>query len=288
MRKILLTLLFVCFSGQALWAQGPWMRAKGKYYTQASFSMIPNYNALYVDGDKKFPLSRELSDRTLSLYGEYGLMDNLTLKVAIPFKMLKSGDLVENVTDDIAATDEGTLNGLGNVELGLSRELMRGKKFILSVHTLAKLPVAAPEDDDFTGLATGYDAFTWQNGLSTGASFGKLYAYLYGGYGFRTNDYSNYLDFNGEVGYQIRDKMFVALNTQMMKSMEDGDVELPLAQTLTGLYANDQEFFAGTLKFFAGFGEHFGATVGLTAFNLTGNNVARQGVMSFGITYEVK
>lgn len=289
MKKILFTILLACFSGQALWAQSPWMRAKGKYYTQASFSMIPNYESIYADGDQKFALERELSDRTFSLYGEYGLMDNLTLKVAIPYKMLEAGD--ETRTEGPAIppeTDRGTLNAIGNVEIGLSREIMRGKKLIWAVHTLTKLPAAAVEDDDRTGLAAGYDAFTWQNGLSTGGSFGKLYAYLYGGFGLRTNDFSNYVDFNGEVGYKVRDKMYVALNTQMIKSMEDGDVALPIYQQLTGLYANDQEFFAGTLKFFAGFGEHFGASLGMTAFNVFGNNVASQGVISFGVTYEVK
>jgi hypothetical protein len=290
MKKILFLALLMASAGQALWAQGPWMRAKGTYYTQLSLSSISNYNSVYVDGDQKLKLPRELSDRTISFYGEYGLTDLWTLKVAVPFKMLSSGDAVEELLlpDGEALLDKADKTGLGNVEIGVSRELKRGGKLLLSAHSLIKLPVAELDDDNLDGLATGYNAFTWQNGLSTGGGFGNLYFYLYGGYGLRTNDYSSYVDLSGELGYKLREGIFVALHTEMVKSMEDGNVVLPISQNLTRLYANDQEFFAGTLKFFAGLKNGFGATLGFTAFNMSGNNVARQGAMSLGVVYEMK
>ena len=79
-----LIILILSISG---YSQSPWTQEKGKFYTQLSFTSIAGYSSLF--GDPDYNTERELSDRTLQLFGEYGLSDKTALLLSVPFKMIE-------------------------------------------------------------------------------------------------------------------------------------------------------------------------------------------------------
>jgi len=66
------------------------------------------------------------------------------------------------------------------------------------------------------------------------------------------------------------------------KSLENGDVILPIQHSLTGLYVNNQEYGSFGFKGIAEFTDKFGITAGFGGA-FFGNNVAKQAALTFGI-----
>ena len=69
--------IWIIFISLTAFSQSPWTKEKGEFYTQLSFTTIPNYNTLF--GNPDYTLNGEISDNTIQFYGEYGLSNTTTL-----------------------------------------------------------------------------------------------------------------------------------------------------------------------------------------------------------------
>ena len=113
MRKfIVLQLILVTISS---FGQSPWTQKKGKVFSHLSFSTISGYNSLF--GNPDFNTERKISDKTLQLFTEYGVSDKTSLLINIPFKMIETGALVNEVSAEI--TTSSNKNTFGNINIGL-------------------------------------------------------------------------------------------------------------------------------------------------------------------------
>jgi hypothetical protein len=68
----------------------------------------------------------------------------------------------------------------------------------------------------------------------------------------RTNDYSSNVKVGGEIDYNVIEPIWIIGFVDVVKSFYDGSIQFPTMNSFTGLYINDQEYGALSLK---GFGK---------------------------------
>jgi hypothetical protein len=272
-----ITKLFFLLIGFSAFSQGPWTQEKGKFYTQISFTTIPSYNELF--GDPDYTISGKITDNTMQLYGEYGLSDNSTLIVNIPYKLIHHKELVNPCLVAPCPEYSNKENSLGNIEIGLKHNFYK-KTWILSGQFSMETNTAS--FDENSGIRTGYDALTFSPLFLAGKSFGKSYLQTYIGTKLRTNNYSSNFKIGGEYGGKISKSIWLTGFLDIEKSFKNGNIVLPTSNLATGLYINDQEYGVLGIKAIGEFSDNFGVTASLPAA-FFGNNVAKQVALSFGI-----
>lgn len=276
MKKI--TTLLVLFLTTSIFAQSPWTQKKGKAYTQVSFSSIPNYNQLF--GEPDYSTNGTITDNTLQFYGEYGLSKNTSLLVNIPLKMISIIDYIDPRIDCIGdCSKDNSKNALGNIEVGLKHNFYN-KKWLLS----GQFNVEANTStfDTNSGIRTGYDAFTFTPLFLAGKGLKKGYLQAFVGANIRTNNYSSNFKIGGEYGRKITKNIWLVGFVDIVKSLRNGNIILPLSNISNGLYVNDQEYGIFGLKAIGEFSDNFGVTASLPAA-FFGNNVPKKLALTFGV-----
>jgi hypothetical protein len=91
MNKNKLTFALLSIFPFALNAQQAWTKEKGKFYAQIGISSL-RYSDLMNGSDEPLPLARNITDRTLHGYIEYGLTNRFTVSAQLPFKFSSATD----------------------------------------------------------------------------------------------------------------------------------------------------------------------------------------------------
>ncbi|WP_343328478.1 hypothetical protein [Polaribacter staleyi] len=274
--KNLSKLLFLFISISAF-SQGPWTQEKGKFYTQLSFTTIPNYNELF--GDPDYAIEGKITDNTIQLYGEYGITNNTTLIVNLPYKIIKHKELVNPCLVGPCPEHTNKENSLGNIEVGLKHNFYK-KDWLLSGQFSIETNTGSFNEN--SGIRTGYDAFTFTPLFLAGKSFNTSYLQTFLGTKIRTNNYSSNFKIGGEYGGKISKHIWLIGFLDIEKSFKNGDIDLQNSNSATALYVNDQEYGVVGVKAIGEFSDNFGVTASLPAA-FFGNNVAKQVALSVGI-----
>jgi hypothetical protein len=235
MKKVLLLGMIVL--PWILAAQSPWARNKAGFYVQTGYNFIPSYATLFGTDGEDIVLDRKVSERQIQLYGEYGVTKKNTLILALPFVFNERGASNPASPFHFAQEDSGRISGLGNVSMALRHQFLHGK--IALAGTLRVGFPAGKAYKPLVDLRTGYGALTIQPMVSIGKGFRKTYGFLYGGYGYRSNHYSHFLNFGAEAGLH-RGKFWLIGFSELVYSLENGSRVIPALDVLTGLYSNDQ------------------------------------------------
>ncbi|TMM30374.1 hypothetical protein FDT66_06325 [Polaribacter aestuariivivens] len=273
MKKISTILLLLLTT--SIFSQSPWTKEKGDLFINFSYTTISDYNELF--GDPDYNTERNITDRTYQIYGEYGFTNKTSLVFSVPLKSIKTGE-ASNLLTGFANTQSGTETTFGNIQLGLKHQFYNNG-WVLTGQLLSEINTSSY--DDATGIRTGYDAFTFTPQFLAGKSFGKTFLQTHIGADLRTNNYSSNFKIGGEFGGKITQNIWLIGYIDVVKSFENGDVNIPTNNMLTGLYVNDQEYGAYGLKGILQLCD-LGLTVGFgNAF--FGNNVAKQTAFSIGI-----
>ncbi|WP_290696923.1 hypothetical protein [Lacinutrix sp.] len=277
---LVLSLMFCCFSIHKSNAQSAWTKKKGELFSQISYTTIPNYSEIF--NENEFFTSRSITDNTIQLYGEYGLNDNLTLLVNVPFKSIKTGDVIENSTLPLSIV-EATETRIGNIQVGLKQNIYKGK-FVLS----GQLNVEANTSTSnlASGIRTGYNAWTFTPTLNIGKGYSNYYFQGFIGADIRTNSYSSNFRIGGEFGLTSIKKTTLAVFVDVVESFNNGDVVLPITSLETALYINNQEYGSFGLKGLYNFTDNFGVSAGFGGAFFA-NNVAKQAALSVGLFYKI-
>ncbi|MEQ8301880.1 MAG: hypothetical protein RIB47_00720 [Cyclobacteriaceae bacterium] len=271
---VLITILAFASHGQS-----PWVAEKGSGYAQLGFTTIGPYSSLYLSDGGSYNLTREVTDRTVQLYGEYGLGNNTSILSSIPIKMMETGEIKNLVATPNA---QGSFTTLGNLQLA-ARHNFINSKVVFSGQLTAELPTAGY--DEATGLRGGLDAFSIIPRLSIGKGLNKFYGYLSSGVAIRTNDYSSDFRLSGEVGYKLIDRVYLILVLDVVENFENGNAVISDNQLQTGLYLNNQSFFAYGFKGSIGFTDNIGIT-GAYYGASSGNVVAKSPSVNFGVYFK--
>ncbi|WP_299123622.1 hypothetical protein [uncultured Winogradskyella sp.] len=278
--KNYIIVLILCISFSSF-SQSPWTQEKGKFYTQLSYTTIPNYTELF--GDPDYNSFGEISDNTIQFYGEYGISDKTSLIVNLPLKLISITNFESPFIDCTGdCSKDFNENALGNLEIGIKHNFYK-KDWILSSQFSVEANTGAY--DETSGIRTGYDAYTLTPLFLAGRSFEKTYIQSFIGANIRTNGYSSNFKIGGEVGYKITSHIWLIGFLDVVKSLENGDILLPSLNRFNALYVNDQEYGAYGLKGIGEITDRFGVTAGFGGA-FFGNNVAKQAALNFGLYHK--
>ena len=272
MKKLALLLFFV---SSITFSQSPWTQKKGKFYTQFSYSTISDYDTLF--GDPDYATERKVTDNTAQFYVEYGISDNMTLIVNVPYKMLKTGALVTNTNTPV--TTEASKNVLGNASIGIKRVFYK-RNWIVSGQLTAQKDVS--EFDDASGIRGGYDSYIFTPLIMLGKGAEKYYMQYFIGADFFVNNYSSRFKAGGEIGFKPFNGLWLAGFVDIALSLKNGKYAVPASNTLTGLYVDNQEYGAFGAKLIGEFSKNFGVTAAFGGA-FFGNNVAKKAALSAGV-----
>ena len=265
---LLYLLVLFCFIPVNMMAGG-WTQPKGKFYSHLAYT-FHTFNNVHQGfwGDNK-DLTRRVNDGTLQAYLEFGATDKLTLTGMLPVKFTTTGNTIypnENFADTLAA---GSLNGLGNVVLGVKYRLLQ-KKWVMS----GQLQVAAltSNRDATTGLQTDRDSWGILPSLLLSKGLNKKFLSMEIGVEVRTNQQSERITGFFEYGRQLNNDMWIIGLASWYISLKNGEfTDGNFLQT--GLYVNDQEYFSMGAKAIIPFNENTGINVALLG-GIYGKNVA--------------
>lgn len=275
----ILPFLLICPN---FYSQSPWTQKKNEFYTQFSFSTIPNYNEIF--GNPDYVLNRDITDNTFQLYGEYGISNRTTLILNIPFKNITTSDVLNPIPLDPSFIEGSKTNAFGNIEAGIKHNIINNKWLLTGQ---LNIEFNNSSYDEISGIRTGYDAFTFTPLINIGRSFNKSYIQGFTGFNIRTNNYSSNFKFGAEGGTKIIDRIWIIAFLDFVISLDNGDTELPLKNQQTALYINNQEYTAFGLKIIGEITPEFGIIAGFGGA-FSGNNVAKQAAYNFSIYYKIK
>lgn len=220
---------------------GPWLPGKGKGFVQVGFSGL-FYDAVFGPNGSELNAFRNTSDVTLQLYGEYGLGEKWAIRGVLPYKILTTGPSTNVAANPAPA---GTLTGIGNIGLGLKRAVLDGPvKVSVGVDALANTFT----NNDRLGLRTGYEGFTVTPYISVGSGGSRTYYFAEVGYGFMSQNYSNFLKLGGELGYKLLPRLWVAGTLDFRVPSKNGLFTNTEAYQFTATYVNNQQFLGVGLK----------------------------------------
>ena len=240
MRQFLVTLLILT-GLPLLTIGGPWLPGSRKGFAQIGYSGL-YYNSVFSPSGSERAVYRNTSDVTIQLYAEYGISKNWSIRAVLPYKTLQTGPSTNLSANPVPA---GTLTGVGNIGLGVKRALLDGPaKLTLGVDVLANTFT----NSDRLGLRTGYEGWTVLPYLSLGAGSSRTYYFAEAGYGFMTQNYSNFLKVNGELGYKLLPRLWVAGTLDFRLPAKNGPFFNTEAYQFTATYVNDQMYLGTGLK----------------------------------------
>lgn len=295
LNTIVVTLiLLMCVS--ELYAGGPWAKKKGAGYVQLGLYVIPPTQSLFNNNLDTRLLNRVVFDGTAQIYGEYGLIEKLTLSTSLPIKLVMAGEQATG-TDSLATQaptntlNSGTLLGLGNYELGAKYNFFNKSGFLITATMNFSAPTGAPLNSPkvkSTGLRTAHPTWGFMPGISMGYGTAKLYTYLDVAANLRTHGYSHEIMANFEFGYKVW-KLYLAVAFQARFALTKG-LDIPEQSAAnqdihTGFYINNQNYLAWIAKVIIPFNDNFGANVSFAGAFL-GNNVQQSPSIGLGIYYK--
>ncbi len=278
-KHLLFTAFLFCFIKVS--AQGPWAPGKGHGYTQVLFNVIPPYSQIYDGGRTTREVDRELFDFTVAAYGEFGITSQLTLGVNIPFILVNTGAATDPMVEPTLPSSN--LVAPGNISVfGKYTVLDQSVKVAL----IGQVDLPTSDRDTISGLSTGVNATTWQPKVSVGGGLNSWFAYGFFGYGYRTNDHHDFLNFGVEGGLKADENFTIILNINRWHNLDNGDQGVDAPNVIeTGFYTSFQEYNAFLLKILAedlvgGFGGF--ASIG----GGSGTSVAASPAISLGLFYK--
>ncbi len=201
-------------------AQSGWVREKGSYYVQLSYTYLQSNNFFNLSGNEL--QTNVFSQHSVNLYGEYGLTNRLTVGTFFP--VFRS--------NQFETTDAAT--GIGDLHIQLKYALIKGSIPVAIIVT-PEIPTA--QGDNFAvnqeltferiNLPTGDGEFNVWTTLAASHSFEgtPIYASIYGGYNFRTSyrdtEFNDQIRAGIEVGIQIHPKILVQAQLAAYNTLGD-------------------------------------------------------------------
>jgi len=217
-----------------------------------------------------------IKDLAFNLYSEYGLTDELTLKLNFPFYKIL------NREDDECSDCQKDNSGIGDLDIGLRYKLKSFGKTTLATSLLLGIPI---NSDDIYGesnkLALGDGEFNQVLGIEVGHSMYPLPSYISGSIKFnnRNEGYSDQIMLGIEGGYKFHKKLLVNLRFSYLKSLKNGDKEI--FNDIVPVHANNQEFTSIKIGGFYNFYKNFGIA-STAVFGLSAKNILSAPVYSIG------
>lgn len=207
---ILVAAIFI--SNEALAA---WTQAKGHSYNQLTFSrykttkkattLRKDADLNIVDTNSTIDIedSEEFNDYQLSYYGEYGIIDTLTVFLSGGWHWIRSND-------NLRYAEENGPTGIGDINVGLRQKLIDnilGTGILSSIQGELKIPEAYDYDNPVTHQSLGDGQYDFSLALLFGRGFSKGYSVFTVKYKWRFEN-----DEHDPLTFKPSDQFSLALN----------------------------------------------------------------------------
>ena len=256
----LLVLLFVVLLWSASAYAGAWTQARGKGFLKIGYNHLQSEaKSLRSFGGI---ISDQFTDQGITLYGEYGVADRLTVILNLPFWRRVEAGIVE---PEAGSFDRA---GFSDVNMGVKWRLWQGAAWVFSASIFSEIPSGA--HDVSQGLLLGDGEAGQKCLLSAGYSGYPLpiYASIDAGYGLHHQGYSDDFLLNGEIGWSIGPWLLKgAFRGKFPLGNGDGNLKGGLWE----LFADQQRYLVFGPEVILNIQDGYGLTVGAETAALTKN-----------------
>ncbi len=199
----LMTAVLICTSTLA--HAGGWTQPQGKGYFKLSQQIVRAESLFLATGARtEIPT---VSGNTTSLYGEFGLLDRVTLVGYVPF--------YSNFSVDDEELD--STSGVGDWDAGVRIGILTSGPTVVSLQALAGLPLG--DSGQNVVLWTGDGEFNQLFSLQVGHSLYPVPGYLKAEIGYNNrqgdddpnDDYSDELRYSLEAGYTVAERLGISV-----------------------------------------------------------------------------
>ena len=201
---------------------GAWCMPKGALYNKISQNTYYTSHSFDDDGNRqKNSEGSYFYDYNLTWYGEYGLLDDLSLFGTLPWKRLKSYYRFLDA-DGKRKKINATYNGLGDLETGFKYGLVR-EPLVLSVQGLTKLAWFYDGGED---VPPGNNQTDYELKLLAGKSLWPFPGYcgLELGYRWRFGAPSDEYRYLLEFGFNPSKKIYMRFKLDGIKSARNAKI----------------------------------------------------------------
>lgn len=207
----------LCLSLSSEAIAGAWTAKEGDSYQKVALNYFSSDEIFDFDGDTQNSIS-DFKDFNLTFYMEYGIRNNLTAFLSVPYKR------IENVLD---AGGSAESNGIGDQEYGLRYNFFNDKRGVFSLQGLVKVPDLLDEEPG--DLPLGNDQVDYEVRFLYGKSLypKPIYFGLEIGYRFRTQAPSDEIKYLLEIGYNVTEKFYLRTKLDGTTSADNADSLAP-------------------------------------------------------------
>lgn len=236
MRRLIPLLVLTLWAGEAL--AGAWTQPEGAGFYKLGSQMVRGQE--FRDMGRNRQSIPTLADYTVSLYGEYGLRDGLTLIAYVPFYKRITLNRQVGRPSGFVYFEGDDVHGIADAQAGLRYRLAALGATVVSAGLLLGVPLG--DDAQANGLLTGDGEVNQVVSLQLGHSLYPVPAYVNAevGYSNRLKGYSDEFIYSVEAGYTVGDRLTAVLRLRGIESMENGDDGT--SGGMGGLYANNQRY----------------------------------------------
>lgn len=260
-----------------------WIRDKGGVYMQLGYNFIDGHR-IYNNKGPVIQLPYRVQDYTYSAYIEYGLLPRFMFVSNVPYRSLRTYGKFHSDSPLNVTIDKGQLNAFGNIDLSMLYGIRQGKPLVVSTQIQYDLPTT--EYRSSTGLRTGYDSDGIAAYINLGYSNMKMFSSLKLGVKVRGNNYSDQLVNRFEIGTLRKDKFYWIFGHEVLLSLHNSERD-DGSSNQTGLYVNDTEYLAYSLKFGYKINPKLISWLYLSG-GYWGNAVLQSPAIAISISYELK
>ncbi len=231
-------IVLLILSKSTVFAGGGWTLQKGRGYFKLNQSVLWGANYFNPEGDRIEILPR-LGYYATSIYGEYGITDQLDVIVYFPFFARATQNDFVRLDGSVDTGD--AFNSVGDSELTLKWGILRDMPIVLSASLTLGLPFGNPAGGESMALQTGDGEFNQMVlfHLSHSLKAAPVYVSTYSGINNRTKDLSDEFRFGLEAGYTGFPKTSIILKYYGVRSLRNGD---PSPNENPGIFNNNMEY----------------------------------------------
>ena len=280
MKKIFFLLAIVCFSKQ-LMAGGGWVASKKSGYFKLGQSFLYS-NAFFNKAGERANITTAGVYIT-SLYGEYGIGNNLEVSAYLPVFFRSTINQLEFLSGSPSIPGD-EFNYFGDPEIGLKYALVKTGPVVIAAGLKFGIPLGRVDGGASESIATGDGEFNQQIRLDFGTSFagGKAFAAWGVGVNNRTNNFSEEFRYNAEIGYFFTPKLFAIAKIDGIESFKNGSENAAGG----GIFSNNLELLIASFEVAYQTNSGWGVT-GKVLQPLSGENIISGRVFEAGIFFKL-
>lgn len=263
---LILVLAFVMtFSMPGQTQADGWTMPRGLGFYQVRFEMLRSRSYFEPTGNRITVPT--VGSYRVSLYGEYGVTNRITVLAYVPFERLTLNRQV-GVASGVELDPGDTFVGPADIVLGVRGNALRSGRTVVSVGLAIGVPTGNTKQE--SGLYTGDGEVNQQVTFEVGHGFGTS-GYLVGvaGFNHRTRGFSDEVVYRLEVGGPVWKRLSGAIRVSGTEPLRNGDARLGGR----GLRGNDQRFLRYGAELRMASSETIGITLSLDRNTLIENGL---------------